>query len=149
MKAVQISRFGGPEVLEIVELPTPAPAAGQLLVRNRAIGINLADALTRMDRYAVTPPLPAILGAEAAGVVEATGVGVQGFAIGQRVAAPLFASNSLGAYAEFVVIDASLAVPLPDAISFEQAAALMIQGLTALHLTRQVPPKDKSVLINA
>ena len=149
MKALQIHRFGGPEVLRLVELPTPTPGAGQLLVRIAAIGVNLADALTRMDRYAVTPPLPAILGAEAAGVVEATGAGVQGFAIGQRVAAPLFASNSLGAYAEFVVIDASLAVPLPDAISFEQAAALMIQGLTALHLTRQVPPKDKSVLINA
>src|ERR1700693_4688610 len=114
MKAVQIHRFGGPEVLAVAELPTPARGAGQLLVRNRAIGVNLADTLTRMDRYAVTPPLPAILGAEAAGVVEARGSDVHGFAIGQRVVAPLFASNSLGAYAEFVVIDAGLAVRLPD-----------------------------------
>jgi NADPH2:quinone reductase len=90
-----------------------------------------------MDRYAVTPPLPAVLGAEAAGVVEALGAGVDGFAIGQRVAAPLFANNSLGAYAEFVVIDANLAVPLPDAISFEQAAALMIQG------SRRSPSRGK------
>jgi NADPH:quinone reductase len=149
MKAVQISRFGGPEVLETVQLPTPAPGAGQLLVRVGASGVNLADALTRMDRYAVTPPLPAVLGAEAAGVVEALGAGVDGFAIGQRVATPLFANNSLGAYAEFVVIDANLAVPLPDAISFEQAAALMIQGITALTLTRQAPPKGKTVLVNA
>jgi NADPH2:quinone reductase len=149
MKAVQISRFGGPEVLGLVELPTPAPGAGQLLVRLRAVGVNLADALTRMDRYAITPPLPVILGAEAAGVVEAVGVDVHGFAIGQRVAAPLFAANSLGGYAEFAVIDANLAVPLPDAISFEQAAALMIQGLTALYLTRQASPKGKSVLVNA
>jgi len=149
MKSVQISRFGGPEVLEPVEVPAPVPGAGQLLVRVRAIGVNLADTLTRMDRYAVTPPLPAILGAEAAGVVEARGAGVHGFAIGQRVAAPLFVSNSLGAYAEFVVIDAGLAVPLPDGISFEQAAALMIQGLTALYLTRQAPPKGKTVLITA
>jgi NADPH2:quinone reductase len=149
MKAVQISRFGGPEVLEIIERPTPSPGAGQLLVRARAIGVNLADALTRANRYAVTPPLPAILGAEAAGIVEAIGADVHGFATGQRVAAPLFADNSLGAYAEFVVIDANLAVPLPDAISFEQAAALMIQGITALHLTRQAPPKGKSVLVNA
>jgi NADPH:quinone reductase len=149
MKAVQISRFGGPEVLETVELPTPAPGAGQLLVRVGASGVNLADALTRMDRYAVTPPLPAVLGAEAAGVVEALGAGVDGFAIGQRVATPLFANNSLGAYAEFVVIDANLAVPLPDAISFEQAAALMIQGITALTLTRQAPPNGKTVLVNA
>jgi NADPH:quinone reductase len=149
MKAVQISRFGGPEVLQTVEVPTPIPAAGQLLVRLRSIGVNLADALTRMDRYAVTPPLPAILGAEAAGTVEAVGADVRGFAVGQRVAAPLFANNSLGAYAEFAVIDAGFAVPLPDAISFEQAAALMIQGLTALYLTRQAPPKGKAVLINA
>jgi NADPH2:quinone reductase len=149
MKAVQISRFGGPEVLELVELPTPIPGADQLLVRVHAIGINLADTLTRMDRYAVTPPLPAILGAEAAGVVDAKGADVHGFEIGQRVAAPLFASNSLGAYAEFVVIDAALAVPLPDTISFDQAAALMIQGLTALYLTRQAPPKGKAILVNA
>jgi NADPH2:quinone reductase len=149
MNAVQISRFGGPEVLEVVELPTPIPSAGQLLVRVRSIGVNLADTLTRMDRYAVTPPLPAILGAEAAGVVEAKGADVHGFAIGQRVAAPLFASNSLGAYAEFIVIDAGLAVPLPDAISFDHATALMIQGLTALYLTRQASPKGKAVLITA
>jgi NADPH2:quinone reductase len=149
MKAVQIDRFGGPEVLRVVEVPTPVPAVGQLLVRLRAIGVNLADTLTRMDRYAVTPPLPAILGAEAAGVIEALGPDVDGFVVGQRVAVPLFASNSLGAYAEFAVIDAGLAVPLPEAISFDQAVALMIQGLTALYLTRQAPPKGKTVLINA
>ncbi len=137
MKAVQINRFGGPEVLEAVEVPTPIPAAGQLLLRIHAIGINFADTLMRMDRYAMTPPLPAILGFEAAGVVEALGPDVDGFAIGQRVAAPLFATNSMGAYAEFIAIDASLAVPLPD------------QGLTALYLTRQAPPKGKTVLISA
>jgi NADPH2:quinone reductase len=149
MRAVQISRFGGPEVLKPVEFPTPVPAAGQLLVRIRAVGVNLADTLTRRGRYAVTPPLPAILGTEAAGVVEAVGDGAAGFAIGQRVAVPLFAANSLGAYAEFAAIDAALAVALPDAISFEQAAALQIQGLTALYLTRQAPPNGKTVLINA
>ncbi|HLI99523.1 MAG TPA: zinc-binding dehydrogenase [Bradyrhizobium sp.] len=149
MKAIQIKRFGGPEVLELAEVPTLAPGAGQLLVRVRSIGVNLADTLTRMDRYAVTPPLPAILGAEAAGVVEAMAADVRDFAVGQRVLAPLFASNSLGAYAEFVVIDAALAMPLPDAISFDQAVALPIQGLTALYLTRQAPPQGKTVLINA
>jgi NADPH:quinone reductase len=149
MKAVQISRFGGPEVLKAVEFPTPVPEDGQLLVRVRAIGVNLADTLTRMNRYAVTPPLPAILGTEAAGVVEAIGSGARGFAVGQRVAVPLFAANSLGGYAEFAAIDAALAVPLPDAISFEQAAALQIQGLTALYLTRQASPNGKTVLINA
>jgi NADPH2:quinone reductase len=149
MKAIQISRFGSPEVLDVVDVPTPVPAAGQILVRLRSIGVNLADTLTRMDRYAVTPPLPAILGTEAAGVVEAIAADVSGFAVGQRVAAPLFATNGIGAYAEFAVIDAGIAVPLPDAISFDQAAALMIQGLTALCLTRQAPPKGNAVLINA
>jgi len=149
MKAVQIDRFGGSEVLKLVEVPTPIPAAGQILVRLRAIGVNLADTLTRMDRYAVTPALPAILGSEAAGLVEAVAPDVRGISVGQRVAAPLFVGNNLGAYAEYVVIDAALAVPLPDAVSFEQAAALMIQGLTALYLTRQAPPKGKKVLINA
>jgi hypothetical protein len=116
MKAVQINRFGGPEVLEVVEVPTPTPAPGQLLVRIDAIGVNFADTLMRADRYAITPPLPAILGFEAAGVVEALGSGVEGVKIGQRVAAPLFATDGMGAYAEFIAVDASLAVPLPDGI---------------------------------
>ncbi len=149
MKAVQINRFGGPEVLEAVEVPTPTPGPGQLLVRIHAIGVNFADTLMRADRYAMTPALPAILGSEAAGVVEALGSGVDGFKIGQRVAAPLFATDGMGAYAEFIALDASLAVSLPDGISFEQAAALLNQGLTALYLTRQAPPKGKIVLISA
>jgi NADPH:quinone reductase len=149
MKAVQISRFGGPEVLEVVEVPTPTPEPGQLLVRIHAIGVNFADTLMRADRYAMTPPLPAILGFEAAGVVEALGSGVEGFKISQRIAAPLFATDGMGAYAEFIAVDASLAVPLPDGISFEQAAALLNQGLTALYLTRQARPEGKTVLVSA
>ena len=150
MKAVQMSRFGGPEVLEIVEAPNPEPGAGELLVRAHAIGVNLAETLMRQDRYAVTPILPAIPGSEVAGVVERVGAGVDAFAVGQRVAAPLFASGrQLGGYAEFVVIEAAWAAPLPDALSFEAATALMIQGLTALHLTLQTPPAGKTALINA
>jgi NADPH2:quinone reductase len=149
MKAVQINRFGGPEVLETVELPTPTPRADQLLVRIHAIGVNFADTLMRRDRYAMTPPLPAVLGSEAAGVVESMGPDVDRFTVGQRVAVPLFATDGMGAYAEFIATDASLAVPLPDAVSFEQAAALLNQGLTALYLTRQAPPKDKTVLVSA
>jgi NADPH:quinone reductase len=123
---------------------------GEVLVRVHAIGVNFADTLMRQDRYAVTPPLPVILGSEAAGVVEALGSGVEGVEIGQRVAAPLFAAPSgLGAYAEYVVIEASLVAPVPAALSFEQAAAVMNQGLTALYLTRQAPPNGKTVLVNA
>ena len=150
MKVAQISRFGGPEVFEIVEFPTPKPGSGQILVQTRAIGVNFAETLMRMDRYAVTPPLPAVLGSEAAGVVAGLGSGVEDFAIGQRVAAPLFAAGvAFGGYAEYVVIDAGLAAALPDEVSFEQATALMIQGLTALYLTRKTPPEGKTVMVSA
>jgi len=150
MKAIQISRFGGPEVFEIVETPTPTPGLGEVLVRVSAAGINFAETLMRENRYAVTPELSAILGSEVAGTIEAIGGGVAGIELGTRVAAPLFAAGVFfGGYAEYVVIDAVLVTPLPDALSFEDATALMVQGLTALYLTKQALPEDKTVLINA
>jgi len=104
----------------------------------------------RENRYALTPVLPAILGHEVAGVIESTGNEVAGLAVGTRVAAPLFAAGVwFGGYAEYVVIDSNVVVPLPDALSFDEAAALMVQGLTALYLTKQAPPRGKSVLVNA
>ena len=103
-----------------------------------------------MNRYAVTPALPAILGSEATGVIEDVGAGAENLAVGRRVAVPLFATaNPMGGYAEYAVIEAGLAIPLPDELSFEAATALMIQGLTALYLTRQALPYGKSVLVNA
>ena len=150
MKAIQMSRFGGPDVFEMVEVPTPEPGPGQVLVRVRAAGVNLADTLMRENRYAITPELPTILGMEAAGTIESLGRGVYGVAVGARVAAPLFAAGVFfGGYAEYVVIDAGLIVLLPDALSFEVATALMMQGLTALTLTKQAPPKGKTVLVSA
>ncbi|BCG78801.1 quinone oxidoreductase family protein [Mesorhizobium sp. 113-3-3] len=150
MKAVQFSRFGGPEVLEVVDLPAPVPQAGEVLVRVRAAGINFFEVLMRADRYAVTPQLPMFPGVEVAGVVEAIGQGVDVALKGKRVAAPLFASQRpFGGYAEQVVISADLAVPLPDDVSFEEATALMVQGLTALHLLRQSPPAGRTVLVPA
>jgi NADPH2:quinone reductase len=150
MKAVQIRRFGGPEVLEVVESPTPAPGPGQVLVRVRAAGINFAETLMRENRYAFTPDLPAVLGTEVAGTIEALGNGVRGLVTGMRVAAPLFAGGSFfGGYADHLLIDAGLVAPLPDALSFEDATALMIQGLTALYLTKQAPPGGKTVLVSA
>lgn len=150
MKAIQISRFGGPEVLEIVEIAKPNPAPGQVLIRVGAAGINFAETLMRENRYAVTPELPSILGTEVAGIIESLGDGVEGLAIGTRVAAPLFAGGAFfGGYAEYVLINAGLVAPLPDALSFEDATALMVQGLTALYLTKQAPPKGKTVLVNA
>ena len=145
-----MSRFGGPEVLQVVEIPTPMPGRGQVLVRVRAAGINFAETLMRENRYAVTPELPAVLGTEVTGTIEDVGEDVYGLAIGERVAAPLFAAGSyFGGYADYALIDAGFVAPLPDGISFENAAALMVQGLTALYLTRQAPPKDKTVLVNA
>jgi NADPH2:quinone reductase len=131
MRAVQLSRFGGPDVLEISESPTPTPQPGEVLVRVQAAGINFFEVLMRQDRYAVTPDLPMALGVEAAGVVEALGDGRS------------------GGYADYVIADAASVVAVPDGLSFEDATALMVQGLTALHLIRQSPPKDKAVLVNA
>jgi NADPH2:quinone reductase len=150
MRAVQMSRFGGPEVFEVIETPTPIPGPGQVLVRVRAAGVNLSETLIRQNRYAVTTALPVVLGNEVAGVIESLGTGVGGLAIGARVVAPLFAAGTLvGGYAEYVLIDAGFVAPLPDALSFEEATALMIQGLTALYLIKQVSPHGKTVLVSA
>ncbi|TIP27564.1 MAG: zinc-binding alcohol dehydrogenase family protein [Mesorhizobium sp.] len=150
MRAIQLNRFGGPDVLDVVEMPRPEPQAGEVLIRVHAAGVNFFEVLMRGDRYATTPQLPMVPGVEAAGTVEALGRGVDISLTGTRVAAPLFASKRpFGGYADYVTIDASLAVPLPDALSFEGATALMVQGLTAFHLLRQSPPAGKSVLVTA
>lgn len=150
MKAIQFSRFGGTDVLELVDLPVPVPGPGQILVRVAAWGVNFADILIRQDRYAVTPALPAIPGNEVAGLVEAVGPGVAGFAPSDRVLAPLFAAGrSTGGYADFVLAEAEWAVPIPDAMSFDDAVALAVQGLTALHLVRRTEPAGRTVLVTA
>jgi NADPH2:quinone reductase len=149
MKAIQLNRFGDAASLEVIESPKPTPGPGQVLIHVRAAGVNFADTLMRENRYALTPVLPAILGHEVAGVIESTGNEVAGLAVGTRVAAPLFAAGVwFGGYAEYVVIDSNVVVPLPDALSFDEAA-LMVQGLTALYLTKQAPPRGKLVLVNA
>ncbi|MDX8530163.1 zinc-binding dehydrogenase [Mesorhizobium sp. VK25A] len=150
MKAIQFSRFGGPEVFEVVDMPTPVAGPGEVLVKVAAAGINFFEVLMRADRYAVTPSLPVFPGVEVAGTVEALGEGVDPGLSGRRVAAPLFVSaRPFGGYAEYVAIDAGLVVPLPDALSFEDATALMVQGLTASHLLRQSPPAGRIVLVPA
>jgi NADPH2:quinone reductase len=150
MRTVRIARFGGPEVLEVVETETPRPGPGQALVRVHAAGVNFADTLMRQNRYALTPELPSVLGHEAAGEIVAVGPGVDVGRVGERVAAALFAAGSyVGGYGDHLVIDANYAVALPDDMRYETAAALMVQGLTALHLTRQTAPRGKTVLVNA
>ncbi|MBB4439325.1 MULTISPECIES: quinone oxidoreductase family protein [Rhizobium] len=150
MKAVQFTRFGRPDVLEVVEMPVPEPGLGEILVRVHAAGVNFFEVLMRADRYAVTPDLPMFPGVEIAGKVERAGPGADPSIIGARVAVPLFAiGRGSGGYAEFVAVDGGAVVQLPDAVSFEAAAALMVQGLTALHLLRRSPAKGKNVLVSA
>lgn len=150
MKAVQFGRFGGPEVLQLVDVPAPVAGPGELVVRVRAAGVNLSDALMREDRYAVTPTLPAIPGNEVVGEVVEVGQGVKGFGRGDRVALSLFAAGlSVGGYAELVSADARLATHVPAGLSDEEAVALMVQGLTALALTRHTPVAGRSVLVSA
>ncbi|MGO7589808.1 quinone oxidoreductase family protein [Rhizobium leguminosarum] len=150
MKAVQFTRFGPPDVLELVELPVPEPGPSEVLVRVHAAGVNFFEVLMRADRYAVTPNLPMFPGVEVTGIIERAGPGADRSLIGKRVAVPLFAiGRGSGGYAEFVVVDGGAVVPLPDAVSFEAAAGLMVQGLTALQLLRRSPVKGKIVLVNA
>ncbi len=150
MKAIQITRFGGPDVLQIVDLPRPEAGPGQALIKVHASGVNFADTLMRQDRYALTPPLPSVLGSEVAGTIEALGDGETGFALGQRVIAPLFAAGiHFGGYAEYVVIDAAWLAPVPTEVSFEAALALTVQGLSALYLAQGRKLEGRRVLISA
>jgi NADPH:quinone reductase len=150
MRAVRLSRFGGPEVMECVELPKPVAGRGEILVRVEAAGVNFFETLLRADQYAVTPHLPMVLGVEAVGVVEAHGDEVTTPSLGIRVAVPLFAtSRPSGGYADYVAIEAAWAVPVPDGVSAQTATALMVQGLSALHLIRRSSPKGRSVLVTA
>jgi len=150
MKAVQFTRFGPPDVLEVVEVPVPALGPGEVLVRVHAAGVNFFEVLMRANRYAVTPELPMFPGVEVAGTVERAGPRADPSLIGARVAVPLFAiGRGSGGYAEFVAVDGGSVVRLPDALSFAAAAGLMVQGLTALHLLRRSPARGKAVLVNA
>ena len=150
MKAVQFSRFGGPEVLETVERPTPQPGPGEVLVRVRAAGVNYFETLMRRNLYAVTPELPMVPGVEVAGEIEAVGEGVDATLRGARVAVPMFAiGRPTGGYAEVVAVDVASVMPLPDSLSFEHAVALLVQGLSAQHLVRRSPPRGRTVLVTA
>ena len=149
MKAVQFSRFGLPEVLELVDLPTPSPARREALVRVKVAGVNFFEVLMRADRYAVTPSLPMVPGVEVAGVVEAVGEGVDHALLGARTAVPLFVLGRAGGYAEYVAVDADALIPVPETLAFEDAVALMVQGLTALHLVRQNSVNGRRVLVTA
>ncbi|HXV75131.1 MAG TPA: quinone oxidoreductase, partial [Candidatus Polarisedimenticolaceae bacterium] len=136
----------GPEVLRYEQVELPAPAPGEARIRHTAIGLNFIDTYHRSGLYPL-PSLPAVLGREAAGVIEAVGPGVEGFQVGDRVAYPM----SAGAYASERNIDAAEIVRLPDAIDDRQAAAMMLKGLTAHYLLRRTyrVREGETILVHA
>lgn len=145
MKAIQIAKTGGPEVLEVVELPVPTPGAGQVLVRVEASGVNFIDTYLREGRYSA--PLPFIPGQEAAGVVAEVGERVTGFREGDHVAW----TGTRGTYAEFALAPASELLHVPAGLSSEQAAAALTQGFTAHYLAHDTYriQRGDTVLVHA
>ncbi|MES2898068.1 MAG: quinone oxidoreductase [Pseudomonadota bacterium] len=146
MKAIRFETTGGPEVLQVVDLPTPEPRAGEILVRHQAVGVNFIDTYHRSGLYPVK--LPSGLGMEAAGVVEAIGEGVTRFKAGDLVA---YAGGPLGAYSQFHVVKADRAVSLPPGVSAETGAAALLKGMTAEFLLRRTYPvkAGETILIHA
>lgn len=132
MKAIQFQAVGGPEVLEVVDIPVPTPGPGQVLVRQQAIGINFIDTYHRSGLYPVK--LPSRIGMEGAGVVEAVGEGVTRFKVGDAIAS---ASGPIGAYAEYHAVSAERAIRLPEGIDARIAAAALLKGMTAEFLLRR------------
>ncbi len=145
-RAVRIHRAGGPEVLTYEEVPLDPPGPDEVRIRQTAIGLNYIDTYHRTGLYPL-PSLPAVLGREGAGVVEALGPGVTDLAVGDRVAYPMAA----GAYAVERNIVAGLVIRLPDGISDRLAAALMLKGLTAHYLVRRTHRvrEGETILVHA
>ena len=134
MRAIQVEEFGGPQVLTLKELPDPEPGEGQLLVQVMATGLNFIETYQRSGAYPIS--LPRTLGSEAAGEVRALGVGVTGFAPGDRV---VF-NGATGSYADLTLAPASASVKLGDKVSFDTGVALHLQGITAHALCKSVYP---------
>jgi NADPH:quinone reductase len=145
MKAIQVPRHGGAEVLTLVDVPLPQPKGNELLVKISAIGVNFIDVYFREGRYPAA--LPFIDGQEAAGTVHAVGGDVKGWKAGDRVGY----TGVLGAYAEYAAIPADRGVRLPKEISDQQGAAALLQGMTAHYLVRSTYPlkKGEIALIHA
>lgn len=134
MKAIRIHENGGPDVMQLDEVATPAPAADEVQIRLEASGVNFIDIYQRRGLY--PGDLPAGLGMEGAGTATAVGENVTTVQVGERVAYAM----TRGAYAEYATIPAWMAVPVPDGVSTEQAAAVMLQGMTAHYLSHSTYP---------
>lgn len=145
MKAIQVARVGTPEVLTLVEVPVPDPKSNEALVQIKAAGVNFIDVYFREGRYPA--PLPFINGQEAAGIVVAVGPDVTTLRLGDRVAY----TGLLGSYAEYAAVPADRLVKIPAELDFEQAAAAMLQGMTAHYLSHSTYPikNGETALIHA
>ncbi|SEM91380.1 quinone oxidoreductase family protein [Lihuaxuella thermophila] len=147
MKAIQFSKYGDPDVLQVVDLPIPTLKPGEVLVRVKAAGVNFADTMRRRNQYLVKTPLPYIPGSEVAGVITQVSPEVTHFKVGDRVVA----LTENGCYAEYKALHEKELVRIPDRVDEEHAAALLLQGLTAYHILktsgRMVP--GESVLVHA
>jgi len=136
VKAVQIDQNGGPEQLKLVDVTVGDPGPGEIRIRHKAVGLNFIDVYQRSGLYAL--PMPLRLGMEASGVVDAVGAGVTHLKVGDRAA---YASQPPGSYSEARVMPAKTVCKLPDAISFETGAAMMLKGLTAQYLLKRTLPQ--------
>jgi NADPH2:quinone reductase len=145
MKAIQIKQTGGPEVMELAELPVPQPKSNEAVVKIKAAGVNFIDVYNRQGHYKA--PLPLILGQEGAGTVIAVGPDVRNFAVGDPVAY----TSVLGSYAEYAAVPADRLVKIPSGVSERDAAAAMLQGMTAHYLSHDTYPlkKGETALIHA
>src|SRR5919199_432852 len=144
MRAIRIEEFGGPEVMELADLPVPEPADGEVLIRVDRAGINWADTHTRENDYIARYEVPLVPGGEVVGTVER---GAGEFEEGQRVVA----MTGTGGYAEYATANTATTFPLPDEVDDGQALALLIQGLTAWHLFRtcaRILPGESVVVIS-
>jgi len=145
MKAIQVTQPGGPEEMELVQLAVPQPKANEAVVKLAASGVNFIDVYQREGRYKV--PLPFVLGQEGAGVVTAVGAEVKSVKAGDRVAW----CGTMGAYAEFAAVPADRLVSVPSGVADQQAAAVMLQGMTAHYLTYDTYPlkRGQTALVHA
>jgi NADPH2:quinone reductase len=145
MKAIQVSQIGGPEVLTLVDLPLPEPKANEAVVQIKAAGVNFIDVYFREGRYPA--PRPFVVGQEGAGIVIAIGPDVTTVKLRERVAY----AGHLGSYAEYAAVPADRLVKIPDELDFNQAAAAMLQGMTAHYLTHSTYPikRGDTALIHA
>ena len=145
MKAIQIKQTGGPEVMQLAEVPVPQPKPNEAVVKIAAAGVNFIDVYNREGRYKA--PLPLVLGQEGAGVVSALGADARGVAVGDHVAY----TSVMGSYAEYAAVPADRLVKIPEGVDERQAAAAMLQGMTAHYLAYSTHPlkKGEMALIHA